>query len=101
MFRFFDKFIFDLVAFSYSIRMTLSLAKQMMSPQKMFVSSEKFTILISCSLYTFNPLSLSLKCVTDSLSCNKKQKHGEKAVLQNYLHDEGKEVGEKTIYFYS
>ena len=58
-----------------------------------------FDFLVSC-LYTFNPLLLPLKCVTDSLCCNKKQKHGELAVLQDYLHDEGKRVGEETIYFF-
>ena len=26
----------------------------------------------------------------DSLGCNNKQKHGEWAILENYLHDEGK-----------
>ena len=45
----FEKFIFELEAFSYSIGMGLSLAKQLTSPQKMFVSSAKFTILISWS----------------------------------------------------
>ena len=45
--------------------MGLSLAKQLMPPEKMFVSSAKFTILISWStLYTFNSLSLSLKWVS-------------------------------------
>ena len=44
--------------------MGLSLAKQLMSPQKMFVISKvhNFDFLVSC-LYTFNPLSLSLKWV--------------------------------------
>ena len=49
---FFEKITFELEAFSYSIRMGLSLAKQLMLPQvdvKMFLSSAKFTILISWS----------------------------------------------------
>ena len=45
----FWKFIYELEAFSYSVRMGLSLAKQLMSLQKMSVSSAKFTILISWS----------------------------------------------------
>ena len=45
----FEKSIFELEAFSYSIRIGLSLAKQLALPQKMFVSSAKFTILISWS----------------------------------------------------
>ena len=45
----FEECIFELEAFSYSIGMGLSLAKQLTSPQKMFVSSAKFTILISLS----------------------------------------------------
>ena len=84
--------------------MGLSLAKKLMSPQKMFALSAKFTILISWSpvCTPFNPLSLSLKWVTTFwLQQNRNiQKHGDWAVLQNYLHDEGKGVREETIYFY-
>ena len=36
----------------------------------------------------------------DSLGCNNKQKHGEWAILQNYLDDEGKGVREETICFF-
>ena len=57
---FFEKFIFELETFLYSIRMALSLVKRLMSPQKMFVLY--FDFFISC-LYTLNPLSLSLKWV--------------------------------------
>ena len=46
---FFEKFIFELEAFSYNIKMGLSLANQLMSPEETFVSSAKFTILISWS----------------------------------------------------
>ena len=35
----------------------------------------------------------------DSLGCNNKQKHGEWAILQNYLHDEGKGVREEPFAF--
>ena len=44
--------------------MGLSLAKQLMSPQKIIVANKVhyFDFLASC-LYTFNPLSLSLKWV--------------------------------------
>ena len=56
--------VFELEEFYYSTRMGLSLAKQLMSQQKMFVISKVhyFNFLVSC-LYTFNPLSLSLKWV--------------------------------------
>ena len=56
--------VFELEEFYYSTRMGLSLAKQLMSPQKMFVINKVhyFDFLVSC-LYTFNPLSLSLKWV--------------------------------------
>ena len=45
--------------------MGLSVAKQLRSPEKMFVISKVhyFDFLVSC-LYIFNPLSLSLKWVT-------------------------------------
>ena len=46
---FFEKFIFELEAFSYNIKMGLSLANQLMSPEGTSVSSAKFTILISWS----------------------------------------------------
>ena len=55
--------VFELEEFYYSTRMGLSLAKQLMKPQKMFVINvHYFNFLVSC-LYTFNPLSLSLKWV--------------------------------------
>ena len=56
--------VFELEEFYYSTRMGLSLAKQLISQQKMFVISKVhyFNFLVSC-LYTFNPLSLSLKWV--------------------------------------
>ena len=44
---FFENLIFELEVLPYSIRMGLSLAKQLMLPEKMFVSSAKFTVLIS------------------------------------------------------
>ena len=47
--QFFEKIIFELEAFSYSFKMTLSLAKQLILPRKMVVSSAKFIILISWS----------------------------------------------------
>ena len=57
----FWKFIFELEDFSYSIRMGLSLAKQLMSPQKMFaINKVHFFDFMVFSLHTFNPLSLSL-----------------------------------------
>ena len=46
---FFEKKIFELEAFSCSIRFGLSLAKQLLSFQKIIVSSSKFTILNSSS----------------------------------------------------
>ena len=60
----FWKFLFELEGFSYSTTVGLSLAKQLMSPQKMFVINKVhyFDFLVSC-LHTFNPLSLSLKRV--------------------------------------
>ena len=62
---FFEKFILGLEAFSYSIRMSLSLAKLLISPQeKVGVISQvhHFHFLVSC-LHTFNPLLLLLKSV--------------------------------------
>ena len=46
---FFEKKMFELEAFSCSIRFGLSLAKQLLSFQKIIVSSSKFTILNSSS----------------------------------------------------
>ena len=43
----FSKVVFGLEAFSYSIKMDSSLAKKLISPQKMFVSSANCSILIS------------------------------------------------------
>ena len=34
----------------------------------------------------------------DDHGCSNIQKHGEQTVLQNYLHDEDKGVGEETIF---
>ena len=81
--------------------MGLSLAKQLMSPQKMFVISKvhNFDFLVSC-LYTFNPLSLSLKWVMTLVETTYREKRGEREVLQNYQHDKGKGVRKETIYFY-
>ena len=36
----------------------------------------------------------------DELGRNNLKKHGERAVLQNYLHNEGKGVRQETICFY-
>ena len=57
-----------------------------------------FDFLVSC-LYTFNPLSLSLKWVMTLVETTYKEKHGERKVLQNYQHDKGKWVRKETIYF--
>ena len=43
----FEKDIFELEVFPYSISISMSLAKQLMSPQIMFVPSTRFTVLIS------------------------------------------------------
>ena len=60
---FFEKFIFELEAFSYSIGMELSLASKAVDVtlKSVRVISELhyFHFLVFC-LYTFNPLSLSL-----------------------------------------
>ena len=47
------------------------------------------TLLIPC---------LSLLKREGTLDSNNIQKHGEQTVLQNYLHDEDKGVGEETIF---
>ena len=45
-------------------RIGLSLAKQLMSPQKMFVINKvRYFVFLVCCLYTFNPLSLSMQWV--------------------------------------
>ena len=36
----------------------------------------------------------------DSLGCNNKQKHGQWAILQNYLHDEDKGVREERPFVF-
>ena len=81
--------------------MGLCLAKQLMSPQKIIVISKVhyFDFLVSC-LYTFNPLSLSLKWVMTLVETTYREKRGEREVLQNYQHDKGKGVRKETIYFY-
>ena len=95
---FFEKFIFGLEAFSYSIRTVLSLTKLLISPQ--LVSSAKFTILISWSPvctpwipchYHWNGWWPGLQQHTETWRADS---------LQNYLHDKGKGVREETIYFY-
>ena len=82
--------------------MGTSLAKQLMSSQKMFAINKVhyFDILVSC-LNAFNTLLLTLKIVGDDLGCkcNKIQKHQERKVLQNYQY-KGKGVRKETIYFY-
>ena len=79
--------------------MGLSLAKQLMSPQKMFVISKvhNFDFLVSC-LYTFNPMLLSLKWVMTLVATT--YRNMERDVLQNYQHDKGKGVRRETIYFH-
>ena len=79
--------------------MGLSLAKQLMSPQKMFVINKvhKFDFLVSC-LYTLNPMSLSLKWVMTLVATT--YRNMEREVLQNYEHDRGKGVRKETIYFH-
>ena len=81
--------------------MALFLVKQLMSPQKIIVISKVhyFDFLVSC-LYTFNPLSLSLKWVMTLVETTYREKRGEREVLQNYQHDKGKGVRKETIYFY-
>ena len=89
---FFKKFIFKLEAFSY-IKMDWGLAKQLMSLQKMF------SILIRESpVYTTLITLPFLMIWGDDLGCNNIQKHGEQAVLQNYLYDEDTGVREETIF---
>ena len=98
--RFFEKFIFGLEAFSYSIRIGLSLTRLLMSPQKKLVSSAKFIILISwfpvCTPWIpchhhWNEWRLWLQKHTETWRVSS---------LQNYLHDNDKGVREETIYFY-
>ena len=79
--------------------MGLSLAKQLMSPQKIFVINKVhyFDFLVSC-LHTFNPLSLSVKIVGDDLRsrCKNIKKYEEREVLQNYQY-KGKLVRKEII----
>ena len=89
---FFEKFNFEVKAFSY-VRMGLSLAKHLISPQKMFsiliFGSPVCTLLIPC---------LSLLKKEGDLDSKNIQKNGEQTILQNYLHDEDKGVREETIF---
>ena len=79
-----------------------SLAKQLMSPLKIFVINKVSYIdfLISW-LHTVNILSLSLKNVGDDLGCkcNNIKKYGEREVLQNYQY-KGTGFRKETIYFH-
>ena len=81
--------------------MGTSLAKQLMSSQKIFAINKVhyFDILVSC-LHAFNTLLLTLKTVGDDLGykCNKIQKPEERQVLQNYQY-KGKGVRKETIFF--
>ena len=81
--------------------MGLCVAKQLISPQKIIViiKVHYFDFLVS-SLYTFNPLLLSLKLVMTLVEITYRDKRGEREVLQNYQHDKGKGVRKETIYFY-
>ena len=87
---FFENLIFELE--DPYIRMGMRLAKQLMSPQKMFsvliFGSPVCTPLIPCHHYW----------TSDDLDCNNIQKHGEQTVLQNHPHDEDKGVREETIF---
>ena len=83
-----------------NIRMDLSLVNQLMLSQKLFVSSTKFTILISCSPVCTPLIPVNIIEMDGDLGCSNIQKHWEWTVLQNCLHDEGKGVREETIYFY-
>ena len=97
----FEKFVFELQTFLYSIRMSFSLAKQLMSPHKMFLSSAELTILISWSPVC-TPL---IPCVylgngwRPWFSCNNIQKHGDRAVLKNYLHH-GVKRSERRLFIF-
>ena len=97
---FFEKFIFGLKAFSFSIRMGLSLTKLLMSPQKKVVSSAKFTILIFRSpvCTTWIPCHYLWNGWRPWLQQHTKTRRA--GSIQNYLHDKGKVVREETIYFY-
>ena len=79
-----------------------SMAKQLMSPQNIFVINKVrcFDFLVSC-LHTFNRFSLPLKSVGDELGCkyNNIEKHEGREVLQNYQYN-GKGVRKETIYFH-
>ena len=83
--------------------MGFCLAKQLMSPQysenNCHSKVHYFDFLVS-GLYTFNPLSLSLKWVMTLFETTYREKHGEREVFQNYQLDEGKGVRKETIYFY-
>ena len=89
----FEKIIFELEAFSY-IRRGLSLAKQFMSPQKMF-SVLIFGCPVCAPLIPFHYYWNGWW--NNILDWNNIQKHGEQTNMQNYLHDEDKGVREETI----
>ena len=86
-------FIFELEDFSHSIRMGLSLAKQLMSLEKMFVINKVhyFDFLVSC-LYTFNPLSLSLKWVMTVVATTyRNMENGQSCKIINMIWVKGSE----------
>ena len=73
--------------------MGLYLANQLMSPQKIMVISKVhyFDFLVSC-LYTFNPLSLSLKWVMTLVETTYREKRREKSCkITNMIRVKGSE----------
>ena len=76
------------------MRIGLSLAKQLMSAQKMF------TILIFVSPVCTPLIFVIITEMGEYLGCNNIQKHGEQTVLQNQLDDEHKQVREETFFIF-
>ena len=73
----FEEFIFELEAFSYGIRMGLSLAIDVTSINVCVISKvHYFDFFVSC-LYTFNPLPLSLKLLTVLVATTKNMESGQ------------------------
>ena len=70
----FEKFIFELKAYSYSFKITCILLRQVISPKKMVMSSAKFTNLISwspiCTPLILSSASMELASTSAALIYN-------------------------------
>ena len=96
---FFEKFYFWAGSLLIQYQNQLESGKAVDVTSEKSVSSAKFTILISWSLYTFNHFSLSLKWVATLVATTCRNMES-RQTAKHYLRYKGKEVREETISFY-